>query len=119
MNDMKMTRKVLEVEKSKPFFSIIIPVYNVAPYLRECLDSVLAQTYPNWECLCVNDGSTDGSSAILDEYAEKDSRFRVFHKTNGGVSAARNISLQARFMGRPSPQSSKSHSYPCVNNLRI
>lgn len=76
-----------------PFFSIIVPVYNVAPYLRECLDSVLAQTYPNWECLCVNDGSTDESGAILDEYAQKDSRFRVFHKKNGGVSAARNLAL--------------------------
>ena len=76
-----------------PFFSIIIPVYNVAPYLRECLDSVLAQTYLNWECLCVDDGSTDESGAILDEYAQKDFRFRVFHKPNGGVSAARNLAL--------------------------
>lgn len=77
----------------KPFFSIIVPVYNVAPYLRECLDSVLAQTCTDWECLCVNDGSTDESGAILDEYAQKDSRFRVFHKPNGGVSSARNLAL--------------------------
>jgi glycosyltransferase involved in cell wall biosynthesis len=77
----------------KPFFSIIIPVYNVAPYLRECLDSVLAQTFTDWECLCVNDGSTDESGAILDEYAQKDPRFRVFHKKNSGVSAARNLGL--------------------------
>lgn len=77
----------------QPFFSIIVPVYNVAPYLRECLDSVLAQTFDDWECLCVNDGSTDESGAILDEYATKDSRFRVFHKKNGGVSAARNLAL--------------------------
>ncbi len=76
-----------------PFFSIIIPVYNVAPYLRECLDSVMAQTYPNWEAICVDDGSTDGSGAILDEYAAKDSRFRVFHQQNAGVSAARNKGL--------------------------
>lgn len=76
-----------------PKFSIIIPVYNVAPYLRECLDSVLAQTFTDWECLCVNDGSTDESGAILDEYAAKDSRFRVFHKPNGGVSSARNLAL--------------------------
>ena len=75
------------------FFSIIVPVYNVAPYLRECLDSVLAQTFTDWECLCVNDGSTDESGAILDEYAQKDARFRVFHKKNGGVSAARNLGL--------------------------
>ncbi len=76
-----------------PYFSIIVPVYNVAPYLREALDSVLAQTFADWECLCVDDGSTDGSGAILDEYAAKDSRFRVFHKENGGVSSARNLAL--------------------------
>lgn len=73
-----------------PFFSIIIPVYNVAPYLRECLDSVLAQTFTDWEAICVDDGSTDGSGAILDEYAARDSRFRVIHQPNAGVSAARN-----------------------------
>ena len=73
-----------------PFFSIIIPVYNVAPYLRECLDSVLAQTFTEWEAICVDDGSTDGSGAILDEYEAKDTRFRVIHQPNAGVSAARN-----------------------------
>lgn len=76
-----------------PKFSIIIPVYNVAPYLRECLDSVLAQTFADWEAICVDDGSTDESGAILDEYAARDSRFRVFHKENGGVSSARNLAL--------------------------
>ena len=76
-----------------PYFSIIIPVYNVAPYLCECLDSVLAQTFTNWEAICVDDGSTDGSGAILDEYAAKDKRFRVFHQPNAGVSAARNMGL--------------------------
>ena len=76
-------------------FSIIVPVYNVAPYLRECLDSVLAQTCPDWECICVNDGSTDGSGAILDEYAAMDSRFRVIRQANAGVSAARNAALEA------------------------
>lgn len=76
-----------------PFFSIIIPVYNVAPYLRECLDSVLAQTFADWEAVCVDDGSTDGSGAILDEYAAKDPRFRVIHQPNAGVSAARNAAL--------------------------
>lgn len=74
-------------------FSIIIPVYNVAPYLRECLDSVLAQTFANWEAICVDDGSTDGSGTILDEYAAKDKRFRVIHQANAGVSAARNVAL--------------------------
>ena len=76
-----------------PYFSIIIPVYNVAPYLRECLDSVLAQTFTDWEAICVDDGSTDGSGAILDEYAAKDKRFRVIHQANAGVSAARNAAL--------------------------
>lgn len=75
------------------FFSIIIPVYNVAPYLRECLDSVIAQTFTEWEAICVDDGSTDGSGAILDEYSAKDARLKVIHKTNGGVSTARNIAM--------------------------
>lgn len=77
----------------KPFFSIIIPVYNVAPYLRECLDSVLAQTFADWEAVCIDDGSDDGSGAILDEYATKNGRFRVVHQTNRGVSHARNCAL--------------------------
>lgn len=74
-------------------FSLIFPVYNVAPYLRECLDSILAQTFPSWECICVDDGSTDGSAAILDEYVACDRRFRVIHQENRGVSAARNAAL--------------------------
>lgn len=78
-----------------PKFSIIIPVYNVAPYLRECLDSVLVQTYTSWEAICVDDGSTDGSGAILDEYAAKDPRFRVIHQVNAGVSEARNVALDS------------------------
>lgn len=77
-----------------PKFSIIIPVYNVVPYLRECLDSVLAQTYADWEAICVDDGSSDGSGAILDEYAARDPRFRVIHQKNTGVSAARNAALE-------------------------
>lgn len=74
-------------------FSLIVPVYNVEPYLRECLDSVLVQTFATWECLCVDDGSTDGSGAILDDYATRDNRFRVFHKEHGGVGSARNLAL--------------------------
>ena len=76
-------------------FSIIIPIYNVAQYVRECLDSVLAQTERDWEAICVDDGSTDGSAAILDEYAAKDKRFRIIHQANAGVSAARNAALDA------------------------
>lgn len=73
--------------------SIIIPVYNAEKYLRECLDSVLAQNYKNFELLLINDGSTDNSGKICDHYAQKDARVKVFHKENGGVSAARNLGL--------------------------
>lgn len=76
-------------------FSIIIPVYNVEPYLCECLESVRNQTYSDWEGICVNDGSTDRSAAILGEYAEKDCRFKVITQPNGGLSAARNTGLDA------------------------
>lgn len=70
--------------------SVIIPVFNTAAFLEECLDSMKAQTFPNWECLLIDDGSTDTSGTICDEYAASDSRFRVFHTVNHGVSAARN-----------------------------
>ena len=70
--------------------SVIIPVYNVEPYLRECLDSVLRQCFSDWEAICVNDGSSDGSAAILEEYAAKDDRFKVVNQPNGGLSSARN-----------------------------
>ena len=73
--------------------SIIVPVYNVERYLRKCLDSISAQTFTDWECLLIDDGSPDNSGAICDEYAVKDSRFKVFHKPNGGVSSARNLGL--------------------------
>lgn len=76
-----------------PTISVIVPVYNVEKYLRCCVDSILAQTFTDIEVLLVNDGSTDGSGAICDEYAQKDSRVRVFHKANGGVSSARNLGL--------------------------
>ena len=75
--------------------SIVIPVYNVAPYLRACLDSVLEQTCTDWEAICVDDGSTDSSGAILDEYAVKDSRFRVIHQSNAGVAQAREVGMSA------------------------
>ncbi|MDD5997554.1 MAG: glycosyltransferase [Bacteroidales bacterium] len=76
-----------------PLITIIIPVYNAEKYLHQCLDSVVAQTYTNWECLLIDDGSKDSSGVICDEYAAKDSRFRIFHKENGGVSSARNLGL--------------------------
>ena len=76
-----------------PAVSVVIPVYNSAKYLRECLDSVVSQTFDDWEIVAVDDGSSDESPAILDEYAAKDSRIRVIHKANAGVSAARNDGL--------------------------
>ena len=75
-------------------FSIIIPVYNVEQFLHDCLDSVHGQTYSDWEAICVNDGSTDGSSVILDEYAAKDSRFKMISQNNAGTAAARNTGLK-------------------------
>lgn len=75
-------------------FSVIVPVYNVAPYLRESLNSLVAQTFSGWEAICVDDGSTDGSAAILDEYAAQDSRIKVLRQENSGVSAARNRGLE-------------------------
>lgn len=76
-------------------FSIIIPVYNVEDYLHQCLDSVLCQDFSDWEAVCVNDGSTDGSAAILEDYVAKDARFRLVTQPNGGLSAARNAGLDA------------------------
>ena len=77
-----------------PFFSVLVPVYNVAPWLRECLDSILGQGFDNLEILLVDDGSTDDSGAICDEYAAKDARVRVFHKPNGGLMSARRYGIE-------------------------
>lgn len=74
---------------SSPFLSIIIPVYNVEPYLPECLDSILAQTFTDFEVLLIDDGSTDGSPGLCDKYAGRDGRIRCFHKENGGHMSAR------------------------------
>ncbi len=74
--------------------SIIVPVYNVEEFLENCLDSILNQTYVNFECIVVNDGSKDGSGAICDRYAAKDKRFKVVHQENGGLSAARNTAME-------------------------
>ena len=74
--------------------SIIVPVYNTEQYLPCCVDSILDQSFSDFELLLIDDGSTDGSGKICDTYAEKDNRVRVFHKENGGVSSARNLGLQ-------------------------
>jgi len=76
-----------------PKITIVVPVYNVMRYLRECLDSILLQTYTNFELLLVDDGSTDDSGNICDEYEQQYSHVKVIHKSNGGVSSARNIGI--------------------------
>ena len=73
--------------------SIIVPIYNAEQYLHRCIDSILHQNYTDFELLLIDDGSKDASGAICDEYAAKDTRVRVFHKENGGVSSARNLGL--------------------------
>lgn len=75
------------------YISVIIPVYNCGQFLRRCLDSLVDQSFKDWEAICINDGSKDNSGAILDEYAAADKRFKVVHKENEGVSAARNTAL--------------------------
>ena len=78
---------------SNPLISIIVPVYNVEKYLCQCLDSILSQTFTNWEAILVDDGSKDGSGIICDEFALRDSRFLSLHQENKGVSTARNNGL--------------------------
>ena len=75
------------------YISVIIPVYNCGQFLRRCLDSLVCQSFKDWEAICINDGSKDNSGAILDEYAAADKRFKVVHKVNEGVSVARNTAL--------------------------
>lgn len=77
----------------QPLISIVTPVYCVEQFLPKCLDSIMAQSFCDWECILVDDGSSDNSGRICDEYASRDGRFRVFHKENGGVSSARNLGL--------------------------
>lgn len=78
---------------NKPLVSVIVPAYQAEPYLAQCLDSILGQTHKNLEVLVINDGSRDNTRQICDEYAQKDSRIKAFHKENGGVSSARNVGL--------------------------
>lgn len=78
---------------AQPLITVVVPVYNVERYLRPCIGSILAQTYENLEILLIDDGSTDGSGAVCDEYQEKDSRIRVIHKENTGQADTRNLGI--------------------------
>src|SRR4051794_12443772 len=78
-----------------PAVSVIMPAFNAGPYLSSAVDSVCAQTYEDWELLIVDDGSTDDTARIADSYALRDSRVRVVHQPNGGISSARNRALAA------------------------
>lgn len=78
----------------KPYFSVVVPTYNHADYLGEALDSLIAQSFPFWEAIVVNDGSTDNTLEVLEEYSTKDSRIKYFDKENGGVSSALNVGLK-------------------------
>jgi len=75
-------------------FSVVIPVYNAAHFLSACLQSIQSQTYTEWEAICVDDGSNDSSGLILDLFAKKDSRFKVFHRKNSGAGRARNFGIE-------------------------
>ena len=83
--------------------SIIIPVYNTERFLKDCLDSLLHQGIEDCEFLCVNDGSTDSSPRILEEYAARDARFRVLHQENAGLSAARNRGVEVQYSAVSTP----------------
>lgn len=78
----------------RPLFSVLVPTYNQAPYLGPALDSLLGQTFSDWEAVIINDGSTDSTPQVLADYIDKDERFRVFHKENGGPGSALNVGLQ-------------------------
>ena len=83
------------METKKPTISFILPIYKVEAYLEQCVDSILAQTFKDFEIILVDDGSPDKSGEICDAYAAKDPRVLVIHKKNGGVSAARNTGIDA------------------------
>lgn len=86
-------QKINEIKK--PTVSVVIPVYNVERFLQECVDSVLCQTFKDFEIILVDDGATDSSGVICDEYSKNDNRIKVIHRKNGGLSAARNTGLDA------------------------
>jgi len=94
-SNLKFEKPRMKYQKNKGLVSIIVPIYNTEIYLRECLDSILKQTFANWEAILVNDGSTDGCLAICKEYATRDSRFKIVHKENNeGLLLARKAGLE-------------------------
>ena len=84
----------MATDSLQPLVTIIVPIYKVEKYLRTCLDTILAQSYSNWEAILVDDGSPDACPKIIDEYASRDARMRTVHRENGGLSAARNSGLR-------------------------
>lgn len=88
-----MHREITMMAEFNPLLSVVVPVYNVEEQLSRCVESILKQTYANFELLLINDGSKDSSGEICDFYSQKDSRVKVFHKENGGASSARNLGI--------------------------
>ena len=84
-----------KIKLDMPLISVIVPIYNAEAYLSRCVDSILGQTFSDFELILVDDGSTDKSGAICDYYVSKDERVKVIHQHNSGVSAARNAGLEA------------------------
>lgn len=92
-HSLNVLRNRMNATKKGPIFSIVVPACNVGQYIKECCDSIAVQSYKSWEAICIDDGSTDGTAAILDQYANTDDRFKVFHQKNKGVAKSRNRAL--------------------------
>ena len=98
---------------SMPLISVVVPVYNVEQYVRECVESIICQEYDNIEIILVDDGSTDESGVICDNLEQRDSRIKVIHRENGGLSEARNSGLDAargEYVDRKSTRLNSSHA---------
>ena len=93
-NRKSKTKKAGSPAQKKPFFTVVIPTYNQAQYLGPALESLFAQSFSDWEAVVVNDGSTDNTAEVMEEYAAKDQRIRLFHKENGGVASALNVGIR-------------------------
>ena len=84
--------------KNNSLISVIVPVYNTKAYLGKCIKTIIDQSYKNLEIILIDDGSTDGTSVMCDEWSQKDARIKVFHLQNGGVSKARNFALEPQLL---------------------